>query len=165
MTGSIKSEDFMKNKIMFILTFVATVGLVGNAFANRTDSNSYITGNGYSHPAVISAVPNESPVPIKIAGVWRTITKERVSLVNTAVPIGMATSKKDIGGLNQDNIGVVTSINPRNNVVVIDNKHCPKTSVVSTDDATIASLQLGQTVYAKMSNMSGNRAEIVGFGR
>jgi len=154
----------MKNKIMFILTFAATVGLVGNAFANRANSDSYITGNGYAHPAVMSVNIPENPVPIKVNGVWVNTYTEASTSVNTT-PIGMAISKKDIGGLNQDNIGVVTSINPRNNVIVIENKHCPKTSVVSTDDGTIASLQLGQIVSAKMNTMSGNRAVIVGFGK
>ena len=151
----------MKNRIRFILTFAATVGLVGNAFA--VQPGSWAPNNGHAHPAVKSVDIPENPVGIKINGVWVYSTTAYTS-ENTA-PIGMASSKKDIGGLNQDNIGVVTSLNPRNNVAVIENKHCPKTSIVSTDDQTFASLQVGQTVKAKMNNMFGNRAEITGFGR
>ena len=145
----------MKNKIIIMLTFLATVGLMGNSFANRTDSGSYITGNGYAHQPVYSVIPKERPALLKIGGVWaKSINK---TSANTMVPMGMVTYRKELSGTSQTNMGIVKAINSNNNVFVIENKHCPMTTIVSTDSDTISSLHLGQVVSVKL-NLGSNRA-------
>jgi len=202
----------MKNNIIMVLTFLATVGLVGNASANRTIP---LPNNGVSRPALISVIPSGAAYSDKVAGVEiQTITGEVISansdknvylikdrydnltatvltdaplslgqmvtvkllsgsavaqLVgprnsgNTEAPVGMVSYKKEGGFLTQTNMGVVKSINLNNNVFVIENKHCPLTTVVSADSDTIASLRLGQTVSAKI-NLGNPRAISVGIG-
>jgi hypothetical protein len=198
----------MKNKTMFVLTFVATVGLISNAFA--VQPNSWIRNDGYSGQSVQSVIPTGKVV--KLGGI-QTLTGEVISggsnnsyivkdqydgitvtvltdssltlgqvvtvrgrvgssvaqLVTvksprtTEVPVGMVSYNKEISGLTQTNMGLVKSINTKNNVFVIENKHCPATTIVSTDNDTINSLRLGQIASAKL-HMGSNRAISVSAG-
>ncbi len=207
----------MKNKIIIILTFLATVGLIGNAFAiSLTDS---LPNNGYSGQPVMSVIPGGSAYSNKAGGVGtQTITGEvgsvnpgknafivedkydritatvltdsqtiaslrsgqmvtvklvsgspvarlvRVrSSVNTEVPIGMVSYNKEGGVATQTNMGVVKSVNPKNNVFVLENKHCPLTTLASTDSETIASLHPGQTVSVKLHQGSPRAISVMGI--
>jgi hypothetical protein len=202
-----KGEDYMKNIMTFILTFVATAGLIGNAFA--VQPNSWIRNDGYSGQPVQSVIPIGKVV--KLGGV-QTLTGEVISVGsnnayivkdqydgitvtvltdsplslgqvvtvrgragstvaqlvtekssrNTEIPMGMVSYNREKGGFSQTNMGVVKSINSKNNVFVIENKHCPLTTVVSTDSETMVSLHIGQVVSAKL-NPGSNRAISVGL--
>lgn len=116
----------MKNRTVITLIFLATVGVVGNAFANRTDSDSYYTsGYGYSG------------------------TPQSNNYTN-----GMAFSNREGGALTQTIVGVVKSVNAEKHAFVIEDIRDGITATVLTDSKTIASLQPAQMVTVKLRSGS-----------
>ncbi|MDE2222614.1 MAG: hypothetical protein KGK03_06045 [Candidatus Omnitrophica bacterium] len=84
--------------------------------------------------------------------------------VNTHVPFGMVMYNKEAGVVIQTNTGVVATLNPAKDVLVVENKHCELTTSALVDPQTMASLHPGQMVSVKMQ-MGNPRALSVMAGK
>ncbi len=116
----------MKNITVIIFTFLVTVGVVGNAFANPTDESRFFKNSNRT---------------------W-------VDRNGDSIPVGGIYYSKQGGVTTKTITGVVIKVNTEKNVFVVEDKHDMITTPVLTDSRTIASLQVGQLVTVKLRSGS-----------
>lgn len=114
----------MKNKTMFMLTFLAVLGAMGSSFAAPT-----LPQKNYNY-----------------SGAGRKHTNE--------VPVGRTSYTKEGGVSVRTIMGEVKSINTEKKLFVVEDKHDGVTATVLTDAQTISSLRPGNIVTVKLTSGS-----------